>query len=1330
MISREHQVSSTEVFPRSLRKILEPEYTLIRTLGSGAFGDVFEARQTSTGQSVAVKVLRATDRKNAQQRFLREMRACAALHHPHVVRVLDAGREAEVSDGPVFYTVFEYVPGRTLAELLAAEGMLPVQTAVRLMEQVLDALQAAHRIGIVHRDLKPTNVMVSDTGAGLHAKILDFGISGWIDNRDRSETALTQSGERVGTPAYCAPEQLRGEKTSPLFDYYAWGLVLLECLTGEHPFGHRTMHEVFHAQFSPDPVPIPAVIAQHPLGDLLRWTLEKDPTRRASNADHLLTRLGRLNLSTLADDAGFLLTSRAPETGRHGSPATEVSSLTPASSERRPLTVLCCRIALARALPPDEADALDEWLADLWETIAQIAQRGGGRLTDGGGSEFFVYFGLERSGEASARSAARTVLEIRDQCSRRAALMRARAGWAIDMHFGLHHGMVTVGTAPEQKVSRLSTTASIASRTCQLAPPNDIAATEPVVNLLLGLKKFERQSADTALGSLSWYCLSTESSGAGSADSDDTVVRQTVGRTDEVEKLGRVWQRESGFSHRCVVLQGEAGIGKTHLASLWNRRLAADGCVVMTTRCFPETGGISLYPILLLLTERLGLRETPPEQAAEKIGRFLVEQGLDQAPHQRLLCEWLGLPFPAATDLPLSPKKKREQVLALLVKLVGRLVPSPNVLFIEDIHWADPTTLEWLQLLLAADAEPRPLLSCTLRTEESLRAPDRRTHAALDGILSHPSTLTIELGPLSEESAYELLDRVGCTRDEAKSLVLAGLGIPFYLLELVRCGHSTREFVVPSSIAELLRIRMDQLGNAKETAQLAAVVGPEFEYELLCQLSRRGSELLGDLNRLQNAGVIITSGDGLYAFAHALLRDSAYRSLPLKDRQRLHGGIAAFLVTHHPEVATSKPWLLALHFFHAGETARALSYGESAATQAMVRFDNLETLGYVRDLKGYDTSEPSGWLRKLDEGPERAGVELRLVALEATALMLTRGWADPELSKACRRASDLFDRVPAAATLQMRYVLAQYFFSTGWSANPDTGTEERARPRIDALIDAATSCNVPSFRSLGCMMLSALKLFQGEIAASLGTARSVEPFENASTAWQFGYDAQICARSIESQALWLQGDDRASAVGAETLKLAEALGHPATLANAQLYSLTELHLSGDRSATARRCDELVALCERAGIQGFPAYAMIFKGWAVGDPGLARGAFEALIGAGQRLCEVYCRTIVAEAELDAGNGDEAEKQLAAAEDRAVSTGERFSLPHVLLLRARCLDAQDAAGADRLVTCAVDLATQQGAHGLAVRIASEGARLRSLRLARSRSEHERRPDRSET
>ncbi|MET0792500.1 MAG: serine/threonine-protein kinase, partial [Polyangiaceae bacterium] len=389
---------SNVTLPEDLKQLLEPEYILRRALGSGAFGDVFEAIQTSTEQLVAIKVLRAAETESARKRFRMEMRACAALHHPHIVRVVDAGREDSASSAPL-YTVFEYVPGENLADRIAREGMLPVEEALGLMLQVLDALQAAHRLGIVHRDLKPANIMVIQGTGSLQAKVLDFGISAWLQSTRDIGPRLTQSGERLGTPAYCAPEQLRGEPSAIQVDYYAWGLVLLECLTGKHPFGAVSMHEILHAQFSSTPVPIPRVIAEHPLGDLLRWTLEKNASRRVSDPQYLANRLRRLNLKTLCDEAGYLLGGddewRASTAG-----STEVSGLGRVRTERRPLTALCCRMALGHGLDVDSEEALDEWLDDLRDTIVQIAQRNGGRLMGSGGAELIVYFGLEASGEA------------------------------------------------------------------------------------------------------------------------------------------------------------------------------------------------------------------------------------------------------------------------------------------------------------------------------------------------------------------------------------------------------------------------------------------------------------------------------------------------------------------------------------------------------------------------------------------------------------------------------------------------------------------------------------------------------------------------------------------------------------------------------------------------------------------------------------------------------------------------------------------------------------------------------------------------------------------
>ena len=1313
-----HSLETSRADIDRLRNLLHPKYELLRLLGFGAFGDVFEARQTSTGQSVAIKVLHATDNDSARRRFRLEMRSCAALNHPHIVRVLDAGG-GDAALGPL-YTVFEYVPGQTLAERLTRDGMLPVQAALDLMTQVLDALASAHQLGIVHRDLKPANIMVTETTSGLHAKVLDFGISAFIQShRDAGSARVTQSGERVGTPAYCAPEQLRGEPTSVLVDYYAWGLVLLECLSGEHTFSKRSIHDVLHAQFSPEPVPIPSLLTKHPLGDLLRWSLEKDPARRAANAQQLLARLRRLDVRALTDDAGFLRISPAAERGTSSLGPTEVAPLARAASERRPLTALCCRIVLEQALLADEEEAFDEWLDDLRETIEQIARRNGGRLVNSAGAELLVYFGLDMqvSGEASPRRAARAALEIRDYCARRSNLMRARAGWNIDMHFGLHQGMVTVHTAANPTFASLSSTAMTAARLCQLAAPGEIATSQAAVGLLLGLRRFEAQPEDAALGSQPWYRLSSDAPDAEFATATDG---DAIGRSEELERLANVMAIDGTFSARCVVLAGPAGIGKTHVSLAWHRQLAARGCRLLSTRCLPETQGSALYPILQLVRDQLRLDPRDPEQALAALAGFLTACGHDLPSHMPVLCAWLGLAQTAWPEPALSPKKKRDQLLALMTKLVGQLCPAPNLLFIEDIHWADPTTLEWLQLMASGDLEPRPLLSCTLRTGAAGLAAELSGNAfdpALLALLADARTLCVPLAPLTEASARQLLARACGAEFDATPFVKRGAGIPFFLLELARCGVAARDIVLPPSIAELLRFRIDQLGHAKETAQLAAVIGPQFDHELLHSLSLRGDELLGDLVHLQNAGIIAAAGDKGYAFAHSLLHDSAYQSLPRKDRQRLHRGVAARLTVHQPELETTQPWLLALHHHYGGQTDHALVYGEAAATQALVRFDNLEALGYVRQLKGNEPQAPSGWLREIDLDHERARIELRLLALEATALMLTRGWSDQELNRSCQRANQLFPQVPNAETLQMRYVLAQFYFSSGWRAAEAGGDDQRARPWIDALIAAAAESGVPALCSLGSMMLAAWCLFQGKIAESIAAARRVERCDDAQAAWKYGYDALLCARSIESQARWLQGDALALDFTLETLKLAEAFGHPASLANVQLYSLTQLQLEGRRAETSRRCDELLELCERTGLQGFPAYAVIFKGWAIGDPSLARGAFEALTGAGQRLCEAFCCTIVAEAEFDAGHKAVALDRLDDAEARVAQTGERFVLPQILRLQARCLHAQEPERAESLLQRAIEIATQQSAFGMRACLLEERTKFQLARQTRS-------------
>ncbi len=187
--------AAEQVAPNPLRI---PGYDLLEELGVGGYGTVYRALQHQTGNVVAVKVVKLQDGTQRVARFHRETKLCAALHHPHIVQLLDKGEQ----DACV-YGVFEYVPGETLKSLIRRRGSLTATEAGHLMAEVLDALDCAHRAGIVHRDLKPDNVMVTFTGAMPHAKVLDFGISTVIPlHRDVHFPALTMTEECLGTPAY------------------------------------------------------------------------------------------------------------------------------------------------------------------------------------------------------------------------------------------------------------------------------------------------------------------------------------------------------------------------------------------------------------------------------------------------------------------------------------------------------------------------------------------------------------------------------------------------------------------------------------------------------------------------------------------------------------------------------------------------------------------------------------------------------------------------------------------------------------------------------------------------------------------------------------------------------------------------------------------------------------------------------------------------------------------------------------------------------------------------------------------------------------------------
>jgi WD40 repeat protein len=273
------------VVPGPAARTSPPGYTIERELGTGGMGVVYLARQEGLERPVALKMIRPAMLTGADElaRFVQEARVLARLRHPHIVQVFDIGTH----QGQPFFSL-EYCSGGSLARKLAGTP-LPARDAARLVEQLAGAVAAAHAEGVLHRDMKPSNVLIDASGA---PKITDFGLAYRLD----ADSGLTRTGVILGTPAYMAPEQARGDKALTVgVDVWALGAILYECLTGRPPFKGATVGETLEQVRTREPVPPRALAPSVPrdLETICLKCLRKEPGRRYASAAELAADLQR-----------------------------------------------------------------------------------------------------------------------------------------------------------------------------------------------------------------------------------------------------------------------------------------------------------------------------------------------------------------------------------------------------------------------------------------------------------------------------------------------------------------------------------------------------------------------------------------------------------------------------------------------------------------------------------------------------------------------------------------------------------------------------------------------------------------------------------------------------------------------------------------------------------------------------------------------------------------------------------------------------------------------------------------------------------------------------
>jgi len=1253
------------------------------------------------------------------------MEICARLDHPDVVGLVDYGDD----DGSM-YSVFELVPGRTLAQEIAADGALTLVEAIGLMRQLLEVLVHAHGHGVIHRDLKPSNLMVFGEDQ-RRLKVLDFGISAIPSGSAvAGPTRLTLSNEMVGTPAYAAPEQLRGDAPTAKTDLYSWGLVLLECLTGVNPIAGASIGEIFQNQLSPAPVQLPARLRGHPLGGLLSWVLEKNPLRRASSATDVLTRLVDVDVDDLGDPAGYFVDA-TPDPLGHESDADLMETTTgaAASGERRQITALCCHLAFACA-GPVEPELLEAYRGDLFALCDATVQEFGGVAIAGLGDLALYYFGLTQAKDTDARMATRAALELSARVRTRSAALSAQSQVRLTMQAGLHTGLLTTGDRRSRHLTTHGNVAAVAQALAQrgtVHAESSISVSDAFRALAMRHALFAAESGDRAADTIELGWRDTPMhvhrlTGESLSDVLAEGAAPMIGRDDELAALLELWQR-SHTQGRIALLAGEAGIGKSRLAHEFRRRTIERAPAHLRLRFLPEMKHVALGPVLELVMAELGFGSGPRPSCEELAAGLRAFPDIPLERAVALLCSWQRIPLrPPFELLTVSPQKQRALLCELLVAIVMHRLQAPaGLIFVEDLHWADPSSLDWLGLLFAALERRGGFALLTARPEFQPRWTDLEVH-------------TIELGSLDAESLVALVSALpGLDGAEplVAQIVARADGIPLYAEELARVlfaqlsdAPEGAELEVPMSLQQLLMSRLDALGSARETAHYAAAIGREFDVELLSAsiLGKDEATVLADLDHLVSVGIASTRrqlGHHAYLFRHALVRDAAYLSMTSAGRIAVHDAIARELLSKFTERVDARPDLVALHLELAGRALECQRYWLAAGQRALAQSGHEEAITFIRRGLGQCPSDGGG--------PAHTEIELELLNALGAALIAKRGYGAPGVGEVYERANTLLESATTTRTFMTRWGLFNYTYQRSEHARAIAIADELEAQASDALEHMTGT-------SASCRALMAA----GRFADAIKKGAEIKPFDDPSRHREFvgifGEDPYSSGLTFQHFSLVYAGEvDRAAKESAAVLEFVRGLALPNALALV-LGQSAHLHLvrgldegqghpdmarvfdyTAQMSAIAASHDfpfwhlyatflESAARCMSGDVEAVPVLAHVIGIWKQAGSLLLRPQQLALLGEGLR---------------QAGQLDEARAVLDEGLSFAHEHGERYFEPELLRVRARLEvddpgSHEDAALED--LEQAIQIASEQGAQLPRLRAALD---LYQLRPGRGRA-----------
>jgi DNA-binding NtrC family response regulator/predicted ATPase len=1054
-----------------------------------------------------------------------------------------------------------------------------------------------------------------------------------------------------------------------------------------------------------------AVMLRHVVGDVEREHLLAALRETDWNVTWAATRLGlppntlryRMKKHGLQSEAGTTRRDRVAEPR----PGVQPPSA-PLRWEARHVALL--RVSLSSSREESASTSVSRALEEVVDKVKNF----GGRIEDLGPRAVVAVFGLEPT-EDAARRAAHAALAIQKKLAR--ARVEERRPWEATM--AVHAGPFLVGDAgatPIIDVDGKRAALALLEDLVQRAAPDTIVASAQAAPFLE--RRFELTSDGGGETQASvWRLLGGETGLAGRAR-----LTPFIGRDDELRVLRHRLTLATEGHGQVVGIVGDAGIGKSRL--LLEFRRGADATFV-EGHCFSYTTAHPYVPVLEILRQACGIGEEDDHARVREAVRAVLQRvGADPERDAVYLLHLLGLPEMAAQLGDVGPVVLKARTFEALQQLCFRSARPPVILAVEDLHWIDRASEEFLNVLVERLASVPALVVVTYRPGYRPSWSDR-SYAT-----------QIALPPLSGSESRVMLEATLGHGAVPNTLALAILqraeGNPFFLEEMAQSvgtgPAATIALEVPDTVQSVLSARLDRLApEERRLVQCAAVIGKDVSLSLLQAVADESEDTLrSGLGKLQSTEFLYETRllpEREYTFKHALTHEVAYGSLPHDRRRALHARIVEAIERLYADRSSDQVERLAHHAVRGEVWDKALTYLREAGTKALMRSANAEAIAYF--TQGLDL------VQKLPATRDRMQQEMGLLLALGQAHQTAKGLAASDAERAYSRARDLAEQLGERTEL-FRALWGLWLY-TSWR-----GRLGAARPFAEELLAVAERQGDRALLLEGHHPMWATMLWLGEFEAARrhfghGMALYDREQHQSHAVLYGGHDPGVCCRMMSGLTLWILGyPTRAVESSHAALALARELSHPHSVVLA-MHWVGMLHqLRRDVGTTRELAGSVVALAAEHGFEQWLLAGRILNGWVQaiegrGAAGIAqlRQGIREYRAMGSELFVPYCLSLLAGAHLKHGEADEG--LAAAVEALSVSavTGERSWDAELCRLKGELLLARDRANASEAEIAfrqAVEIAGRQSANswelravtGLSGLLARQGKRDEARRL----------------